>query len=149
MGAPEQELSQLHEAPATKPGEIDDARERVERLRGADVGGGLLAADVLLARLQGEHEAATAVDITRLPRDAPGHTAQVGLAGGEEAERGAAEVEAVAKRLALPHGDVDAALAGRGEDAEHDRVDLGDRDERSPPASFAARQRAPTSSTAP
>ena len=37
----------------------------------------LLAADVLLARLQGEHEAAPAVDVGGLAGDAAGHAAQV------------------------------------------------------------------------
>src|SRR5439155_12906328 len=41
-----------------------------QRLAGADVGGRLLAADVLLACLQGEHVAATAVVVARLARDA-------------------------------------------------------------------------------
>ncbi len=65
----------------------------------------------------------------RLPRDAAGHPTQIGLARGEEPERGAAEVETIAERLALPHRHVHAALARRGEDAEHDWVDLGDRDQ--------------------
>ena len=58
----------------------------------------------------------------RLARDAAGHAAQVGLLGGEEAERRAAVVEPVAERLPLPHGDVDAELAGRLEHAERQRV---------------------------
>ena len=94
-----------------------------------------------------------------LAGDAAGHTAQVLLARGEETEGGTAEVEAVAERLALADGDVDAAFAGRGEDAERDRVDLGDHDRtprrtrarrsaRSPPPrleSLAPRRRAPES----
>ena len=58
----------------------------------------------------------------RLAGDAARHAAQVGLLGGEEAERRAAEVEPVAERLPLPHGDVDAELAGRLEHAERQRV---------------------------
>ena len=112
-------------APA-EPGEVDRAGERVQRLRGADVVGRLLAADVLLAGLQREHEAAAAVDVGGLAGDPARHPAQVLLGGGEEAERGAAEVEPVAERLALADGDVDAALARRAQDAERDRVDRGD-----------------------
>ena len=100
--------------------------ERVQRLRGADVVGRLLAADVLLAGLQREHEAAAPVGVGGLAGDPAGHPAQVLLGGGEEAERGAAEVEPVAELLALADGDVDAALAGRAQDAERDRVDRGD-----------------------
>ena len=61
---------------------------------------------------------------TRLARDPPGHPPQVLLARGEQAEGRAAEVEAVAERLALADGHVDAAFAGGREDAERDRVDL-------------------------
>ena len=111
--AREQQLAELDDAAAAEPGQVDDAGERVERLRGADVRGGLLAADVLLARLQRQHEAAPAVDVDGLAGDPPGHPPQVLLARGEQAERRAAEVEAVAERLALADGDVDAALAGR------------------------------------
>ena len=118
----QQQLAELDEPAAAQPGEVDDAGQRVERLGGADVRGRLLAADVLLARLQRQHEAAAPVDVARLARDAPGHAAQVGLGGGEEAERRAAEVQAVAERLALAHGHVDAALARRLEDPQRDRV---------------------------
>ncbi len=83
---------------------------------------------MLLACLQGQHEAAPTVDVVRLARDAAGHPAQVLLAGGEQAEGGPAEVKAVAERLALADGHVDAAFAGRREHAERDRVDLGDDD---------------------
>ena len=88
--------------------------------------GRLLAADVLLAGLQREHEAAPPVDVGGLARDPAGHPAQVLLGGGEEAERRAAEVEPVAERLALADRDVDAALARRAQHAERDRVDRGD-----------------------
>src|SRR4051794_18524617 len=62
-GALNQQLAQLAEAAAAEPGEVDHRAERVQGLRGADVVGRLLAADVLLARLQGEDEAAAPVDI--------------------------------------------------------------------------------------
>ena len=88
--------------------------------------GRLLAADVLLAGLQGEDEAAAAVDVGRLAGDPARHPADLGLGRAEEAERRTAVVEAVAERLALADGDVDAAVAGRPEDAEGDRVAGGD-----------------------
>ena len=68
--------------------------------------GRLLAADVLLAGLEGEDEAAAAVDVLGLAGDPARHAADVLLGRGEEAERGAAEVEPVAERLALADGDV-------------------------------------------
>ena len=68
---------------------------------------------MLLAGLQGEHEAALAVDVAGLAGDPSGHPPEQRLGGGEEAERRAAEVEPVAERLPLADGDVDAALARR------------------------------------
>ncbi len=112
-GALHEQLAELDEARAPEPRQVDDAGERVQRLRGADVRGRLLAADVLLARLQREHEAATAVDVDGLPGDPARHPAHVLGARREEAERGAAEVESVAERLALADADVDAERAGR------------------------------------
>src|SRR5581483_8650513 len=40
VGAREQQLAELDDPAASEPGEVDDATERVERLRGADVRGG-------------------------------------------------------------------------------------------------------------
>ena len=113
---------------AAEPRQVDDAGERVQRLRGADVRGRLLAADVLLARLKREHEAAPPVDVAGLAGDPARHPPQVLLARGEEPERRPAEVEPVAERLALADAHVDAAFAGRAQDAERDRVDLRDDD---------------------
>src|SRR6185295_9041502 len=108
------------------PGQVHDARERVQSLGGADVVSGLFAADVLLARLEGEHEAALALDVARLARDPARHLAQEPLRRREEAERRPAEVEPVAERLALADADVHALLAGRLEDAERQRVRRAD-----------------------
>ena len=121
-GALDQQLAELAEALASEPGEVDHRPQRVQRLGGADVVGRLLAADVLLAGLQGEDEAAAAVDVLGFAGDATRHAADQLLAGAEEAERGTAEVEAVAERLALAEGDVGAALARRLEDPERHRV---------------------------
>ena len=75
-----------------------------------------------------------------LAGDPAGHAAQVLLLRGEEAEARAAVVEPVAERLALPHRDVDAEVAGRAQDAERDRVALDDHDARRSPS---PRRRAP------
>src|ERR1700729_203471 len=104
VGAPQQQLPQLDEPLPSEPRQVDNPRQSVERLGSADVGGGLLAADVLLACLQREHETAAAVCVGCLPRDTPRHPTQVLLARREEAKRGAAEVKAIAQRLALPPG---------------------------------------------
>ncbi len=126
-GAADHQLAQLDQAALAEPDQVEDAAERDQRLRGADVVGRLLAADVLLARLEREDETAAAVDVGRLAGDAARHAADVLLGRAEESERRAAEVEAPAERLALPHRDVDPALAGRPEHAERHRVDRGDR----------------------
>ncbi len=124
----QQELAQLDDPGPPEPRQVDDPGQRVEGLRRADVRGGFLAADVLLAGLQRQHEPPLPVHVQSLSGDSPGHAPQILLAGGEQAEGRAAEVEAVAERLALPHGDVDAALARRPEDAERDGIDLADHD---------------------
>ena len=126
-GAPEHQGRQLDESLATQPAEVDHPGQGVERLGGADVRRGLLAADVLLAGLQGQHEAALAVQIARLPGDSARDPADQGLAGGEEAKRRAAEVQAIAERLALADRDVDAALARGLEQRQGVRVTGADR----------------------
>ena len=122
VGPAQHQLRQLHEAALAEPGEVDHAGEGVQRLRGADVVGGLLAPDVLLARLQREHEAAAPVHVARLARDPARHPADEALRRGEEAEARAAEVQPVPERLALADADVRAELARRPQDAERERV---------------------------
>ena len=87
--------------------EIHGCRDRRERLVRADVAGRLLAADVLLARLERVHEPAGAVRVQGLPRDAAGHLAHQRLAAGEDPEVRAAVRHRDAERLALADGDVD------------------------------------------
>jgi len=55
-----------------------------QHLRGADVAGGLLAADVLLARLQGHAQRGAAGGIPGYSDDAPGYMAPLGLTRREE-----------------------------------------------------------------
>ena len=66
--------------------EVHGRGDRGDRLVGADVAGGLLAADVLLACLQRVHEAASAVRVARFADEASGHLPDEGLTGGEDAE---------------------------------------------------------------
>ena len=126
--AREQQLAELDDPAAPEPRQVDDAGERVERLRGADVRGRLLAADVLLARLQRQHEAAPPVDVDGLAR----RCARASAAGTPRARRRSPN-DGPPKSRRLPSGwpsptrDVDAALAGRPQHAERDRVDLADR----------------------
>ncbi len=126
VGPADQQLAEFDQTLTTEPAQVDHAAERVERLGGADVVRRLFAADVLLAGLQREDETAPTVDVDRLAGDPPGHAADLLLGRAEEAERRAAVVEAVAERLPLPDGDVDAAVAGGAKDPERDRVAGGD-----------------------
>ena len=57
------------------PRKVDRGGDRHQRLIGADIGRRLRPPDVLLARLKGQHKAASAVDIERLPRNAPRYLA--------------------------------------------------------------------------
>ena len=92
--------------------------ELVQMLRG-----GLLAADVLLAGLQGQHEAALAVARSLvMPDEAARQLAHVLLLAGEQARVRAAELQRHAQRLPLADGDVGVQLAGRLEQAQRDRV---------------------------
>ena len=104
---------------------------------------------MLLACLQREHEAAAAVEVLGGAGDAAGHAAQVLLAGGEQAERRAPEVEPVAERLTLADGHVHAALAGGRQHPERDRVHLGDDHRPVPRRASRPRLSAAASSTAP
>ena len=126
VGLARAELAQLRQPGLAEPREVDEGPERVERLVGADVRGGALAADVLLARLQREHEAAPAFDVDGLAHDAPRHAPHQLLARAHEAQVRAPEVEVVAHRLTLADGDVGAVLARRREHAERERIDDGD-----------------------
>ena len=65
--------------------ERDEPAEREQRLVGRHVRGRLLAADVLLARLQREHEAALAVEVGRLADDPAGQPPDELRPRGEEA----------------------------------------------------------------
>src|SRR3989442_11468779 len=72
---PGHELAELDNSLPAEPGQVDHSCKRVERLARADVRGRLFPADVLLACLQREYEAAPPIDVSRLTRDPPGHAA--------------------------------------------------------------------------
>ena len=70
-----------------------------EDLGGADVGRGLVAADVLLARAEREAHGRIALGILGDADEAAGHLALEGIASGEEAGVGSAEAERYAEAL--------------------------------------------------
>ena len=86
---------------------------RQQRLRGADVAGGLFAADVLLAGLQGQAQRGPATRVLGDAHDAAGHVAFEGVAGGEERGVRSAVAQRHAKTLGAADGDVRAEFARR------------------------------------
>ena len=92
---------------------MDRESERAQAAVGADVRGRLLAADMLLAGGQGQHEAALAFGVDGLAGEPARHLADELLLAGEQADIGPAEIQADADRLALADDDVGAHLARR------------------------------------
>ena len=102
-----------------------------EHLGGADVAGGLLPADVLLAGLEGQAEGGGAVGVDRHPDQAAGQGALEALAHGHEAGVGAAEAHGHAEALGRADHHVGADLAGRAQQAQRQQVG-GHGDQRAP-----------------
>src|SRR5689334_8467158 len=78
------ELRDLPEPGWAHRGHVDAGAEGEEPLVRADVARGLLSADVLLARLEGQAERAFAVGVGCLADESAGHLANVLLLGGEQ-----------------------------------------------------------------
>src|SRR5271167_248259 len=97
---------------------MDRKSQRAESRIGADVAGGLLAPDVLLAGRQSQHPAAPAVGIDGLAGETPGHLTDELVPAGEQAEMGSAKIECVAERLTLRSDDVRPHLARRDNGGE-------------------------------
>ena len=97
-----------------------DVRE--QRLRGADVRGRLLAADVLLARLQRHAIRAMAAGVDRHADDAPRRLAHERLARREERGVRAAVAERHAEALRVADHRVGAHLAGRRQQRQRHQV---------------------------
>ena len=103
--------------------QVDRRPQGQQPLVRADVAGGLLAADVLLAGLQGQDPAALAAAIDGLADQPAGHAADELLAAGQDAQVRPAEGHRVAQRLAFGHDDVGPVLARPLEQAQADRID--------------------------
>ncbi|KAG0772240.1 hypothetical protein G6F22_015892 [Rhizopus arrhizus] len=95
---------------------------RQQHLRGADVGGGLLAADVLLAGLQGQAIGRVALRIHRDADQAARHRTLVGITAGHERGVRAAEAERHAETLAVADHDVRAPFAGGSQQGQCQQV---------------------------
>ena len=93
-----------------------------EDLGGADVGRGLVAADVLLAGAEGEAHGGVAVGVFGDADEAAGHLAFESVFGGEERGVGSAEAHGNAETLGGADGDIGAEFAGRAEEGEREEV---------------------------
>ncbi|CEI74776.1 Uncharacterized protein PAE221_00336 [Pseudomonas aeruginosa] len=100
-----------------------------QHLGGADVAGGLLAADVLLAGLHGQAVGRLAVAVDGDADQASRHVPLEGVAGGEIGRVRAAEAERHAEALGAADGYVGAELARRGQQGQRQQVG-GHRDQR-------------------
>ena len=95
-----------------EPGDVGE-----QHLGGADVGRRLLAADVLLARLQGEPQRRSPGGVGAHAHDPPGQGAGGAVVGGDERGVRSAEAHRDPEALGRSDGDVGTDLAGRY--AEH------------------------------
>ena len=104
------------------PHRVHAGHDRQQDLRRADVAGGLVAADVLLARLERHAQGATALGVLRDADDSPGDQALELLARGEERRVGAAVAHGDAEALRGAHGHIRARVPGRLEHGEGKQV---------------------------
>ena len=101
---------------------VHAGHHRQQHLRGADVAGRLLAADVLLAGLQGQAVGGVALGVDRDADQAAGHRALERVAAGHERRVRAAEAERHAEALAVADHDVGAPFARRLEQGQGQQV---------------------------
>ena len=120
-------LPQLSEPLRSQQAQVHKPGERQQRLVGGDVRGRLLAPDVLLAGLQGQHIAALTRGVDRLADDPPRQAPDVVVARGEEPVVRAAVAHRVTGRLTLADRHRAAVSARRLEHAERHQVDVRDR----------------------
>ncbi len=125
------------QAISTVPGGVEAGDVGQQHLRRADVGGGLLAPDVLLSGLQRKSQRRSPLGVDAHPDDASRHRARGAFVGGEEPGMRTAESHRHAESLSRADGDVGAELSRRngqqtrqgvgGDDGDPTEfVDLGD-----------------------
>ena len=101
---------------------VHAGHHRQQHLRGADVGGGLLAADVLFAGLQGEAVGGLAERVDGHADQAARHRALEGVLAGQECGMRAAEAEGHAEALGVADHDVRAPFSRRHQQGERQQV---------------------------
>src|SRR5579859_7218948 len=99
MGLLETQLAQFAEALLAESRHVNRRSYRQQRLISADIGGGSLATDVLLARLQRQHVAGAfiAAFFDGLPDESAWEQAHVFVTRCHEAQRGAAVAHGIAE----------------------------------------------------
>ena len=85
---------------------VEGRHHREQNLGGADVAGGLVPADVLLAGLQGQAQSRTPLSIAGLAHQPARHLTAVGISGGEERCVGSAPSHRNSKALGTAHSDI-------------------------------------------
>src|SRR5579884_85613 len=131
MGFLQAELAEFAEALLAERRQVNRRAHGQQRLVGADIGGGTLAADVLLAGLQRQYVAGLllAALFDRLPDEPARQQAHIFAARGHEAQRGTAIAHGITETHQLAHGNVRSIPGRRGQDAERGRFgDGGDED---------------------
>ncbi len=114
-GAPVHRACDMREAFGTMINGVHRGDHRQQHLRGADVGGGLLATDVLLAGLQRQAIGGFAAGVDRQPDNAAGQRALQRLAYRHVGGMRAAIAHWHAESLRRADRDVGAEIAGRGQ----------------------------------
>ena len=105
---------------------VEASHHRQQHLGGADVAGGLIAADVLLAGLQGQAQGWLASRIPRHAHQAARDLAFVGLRSGKKGSVGTAKAQGHAKPLGTAHRDLHAELRDWGHQHLGQGIDSGD-----------------------
>src|ERR1035438_280721 len=106
--------------------QVDRGAQGEQALVGADITGCFLAADVLLARLQGQYPASFAGAVHGLPDDATRDLTNELLLARHHAQVWTAVRHRIAEHLPFADGDVRAVLAGSFQEAEADAVETND-----------------------
>ena len=126
VGPLEAHLCDVAQAVRTHVGQVDRGGQRAQGVVGADVGGRLLAPDVLLAGREGEDEPAPPRGVVRCAHETPGQLADQFALARDEPDMRAAEAGWKAQLLALAHRDVRSVLARRRQHGQADRIDARD-----------------------
>jgi hypothetical protein len=105
---------------------VHAGHHRRQHLGGADVGGGLLAADVLLACLQRQPVGGRPLRVLAHADQAAGHAALVLVAAGQVGGVRTAAAHRHAEALAVAHHDVGAELARRHQQGQRQQVGADD-----------------------